>query len=62
MQLSEKLTYHGFSLEPIFNAHREFVVIVALISLLPLILIPRFCEKNTRLAAETGWCWECLQL
>lgn len=44
--LSVFLLYHGFSLEPVFNAHREFVMIVALISLLPLILIPRFCGKN----------------
>ena len=40
------LIYNGFSLEPVLNAHRGLVVMVALVSLLPLILIPRFCGKK----------------
>ena len=36
------LIYNGFSLEPVLNASRGLVIIVALISLLPLVLIPRF--------------------
>ena len=40
------LIYNGFSLEPVLNAHRGLVVMVALVSLLPLILIPRFGGKK----------------
>ena len=40
------LIYNGFSLEPVLNASRRLVVIVALISLLPLVLIPRFGGKK----------------
>ena len=36
------LIYDGFSLEPVLNASRGLVIIVALISLLPLVLIPLF--------------------
>ena len=36
------LIYNGFSLEPVLNASRGLVIIVALISLLPLVLIPLF--------------------
>ena len=40
------LIYNGFSLEPVLNASRGLVIIVALISLLPLVLIPRFGGKK----------------
>lgn len=40
--LSIFLIYNGFSLEPVLNASRGLVIIVALISLLPLVLIPLF--------------------
>ena len=40
--LSVFLIYNGFSLEPVLNASRGLVIIVALISLLPLVLIPLF--------------------
>ena len=36
------LIYNGFSLEPVLNASRGLAIIVALISLLPLVLIPLF--------------------
>ena len=36
------LLYDGFSLGPVLNASRGLVIIVALISLLPLVLIPLF--------------------
>ena len=36
------LIYNGFSLEPVLNASRGLVIIVALTSLLPLVLIPLF--------------------
>ena len=36
------LIYNGFSLEPVLNASRGLVITVALISLLPLVLIPLF--------------------
>ena len=36
------LIYDGFSLGPVLNASRGLVIIVALISLLPLVLIPLF--------------------
>ena len=40
--LSVFLIYNGFSLEPVLNASRGLVIIVALTSLLPLVLIPLF--------------------
>lgn len=40
------LIYNGFSQEPVLNASRGLVVIVVLISLLPLVLIPRFGGKK----------------
>lgn len=40
------LIYNGFSLEPVLNASRGLVVIVVLISLLPLVLIPRLGGKK----------------
>lgn len=40
------LIYNGFSLGPVLNASRGLVVIVVLISLLPLVLIPRFGGKK----------------
>lgn len=40
------LIYNGFALEPVLNAHRGLVVMVALVSLLPLVLIPRFGGKK----------------
>ena len=36
------LIYNGFSLEPVLNASKGLVIIVAMISLLPLVLIPLF--------------------
>ena len=44
--LSVFLIYNGFSLEPVLNASRGLVIIVALISLLPLVLIPLFGGKK----------------
>lgn len=40
------LIYNGFSLGPVRNASRGLAVIVVLISLLPLVLIPRFGGKK----------------
>ena len=40
------LIYDGFSLGPVLNASRGLVIIVVLISLLPLVLIPRFGGKR----------------
>ena len=40
------LIYDGFSLGPVLNASRGLVIIVVLISLLPLVLIPRFGGKK----------------
>lgn len=40
------LIYDGFSLGPVLNASRGLVIIVALISLLPLVLIPLFGGKK----------------
>ena len=40
------LIYKGFSLEPVLTASRGLVIIVAMISLLPLVLIPRFGGKR----------------
>ena len=46
------LIYNGFSLEPVLNASRGLVIIVALISLLPLVLIPRFGGKRYLVGRE----------
>ena len=46
------LIYNGFSLEPVLNASRGLVIIVALISLLPLVLIPLFGGKRYLVGRE----------
>ncbi|MCI6227357.1 MAG: hypothetical protein MR636_01250 [Clostridiales bacterium] len=48
------LIYNGFSLEPVLNASRGLVIIVALISLLPLVLIPLFGGKKY-LVGSRNW-------
>ena len=52
--LSVFLIYNGFSLEPVLNASRGLVIIVALISLLPLVLIPLFGGKKY-LVGSRNW-------
>lgn len=53
--LSVFLLYNGFPLEPVLNAHRGLVAIAALISLLPLILVPRFCGKKYSVGGGNWW-------